>query len=227
MSDSEAKTETLAAAIGLDAKIEPTPAPSPSTETPAPSHQFPTCNECGAPLDQAQRYCVNCGAHRRDANDPAARYLGEASARARRATAAPVAAAGAGLWRPSDWLAAIAIALVPIAAAVGVAIGRSSNSQDSAVIRALDKQRSSLVPYGGSTTNSASGTSNSKKSSKKTSSKNSKSASDSSGGKSSVTGFKLTKSAQQQGAADAAKDQSRTGKSYVQGENSLPNTVIP
>ena len=41
------------------------------------------CEQCGAPVDSSQRYCVNCGAHRHHVPDPAARYLAQTSARAR------------------------------------------------------------------------------------------------------------------------------------------------
>ena len=59
-------------------------------ESPA-AEPYQQCDECGAPVDKAQRYCVACGAHRRHVNDPAARYLSHATARSRtsRAAAAP------------------------------------------------------------------------------------------------------------------------------------------
>jgi hypothetical protein len=227
MSESEAKTEALPATTGADLATEPTPAPLASSATTTPSQEFKTCDECGAPLDQTQRYCVNCGAHRGDTNDPAARYLGEASARARRGNSGPVTATAAGVRRPPDWFAAIAIALVPVAAAVGVAIGRSSNSQDSALIRALAKERTSIVSAG-ATTASTTSPSNAKKSSKKSNGgKTPASTQTKFGGTSQITGAKVTKSEVQQGAADAQKELDSSGKGYVQGENTLPTTVIP
>jgi hypothetical protein len=58
---------------------------------PAPANE--RCGQCGAPAAPEQRYCVNCGFHRRNAPDPVARYLSEASAaRARVAAAAALAA---------------------------------------------------------------------------------------------------------------------------------------
>ena len=41
---------------------------------PAPSAQAPhaVCDECSAAVALEQRYCVNCGTHRRNVNDPAA-----------------------------------------------------------------------------------------------------------------------------------------------------------
>ena len=51
------------------------------------------CGQCGAPAAHDQRYCVNCGFHRRNAPDPVARYLSEASAARGQVAAARVAAA--------------------------------------------------------------------------------------------------------------------------------------
>lgn len=51
------------------------------------------CGQCGAAAAPDQRYCVNCGFHRRNAPDPVARYLAEASAARARVVAAEAAAA--------------------------------------------------------------------------------------------------------------------------------------
>lgn len=55
----------------------------------APEH----CGQCGAPAAPEQRYCVNCGFHRRNAPDPVSRYLSEASAARARVSAAAALAA--------------------------------------------------------------------------------------------------------------------------------------
>jgi hypothetical protein len=91
------------------------------------------CDECRAPLDEQQRYCVVCGAHRREVADPAAQYLSQASARAR--TAARVAqarAAGRTAKRRTLSLGTAAlIGLVPVAGVVGYAIGDSGSGGSS------------------------------------------------------------------------------------------------
>ncbi len=46
------------------------------------------CGQCGVPAAHDQRYCVNCGFHRRNAPDPVSRYLSEASAARARVVAA-------------------------------------------------------------------------------------------------------------------------------------------
>jgi hypothetical protein len=96
------------------------------------------CARCGAPLDDRQRYCVVCGESRRHPDDPAARYL-----RGRRAGAAAVPPAGVPVVaavrreRADTRLVALALALLPVAAAAGVLVGRSGGSDDQAVLAAL------------------------------------------------------------------------------------------
>ncbi len=46
------------------------------------------CGQCGVPAAHDQRYCLNCGFHRRNAPDPVSRYLSEASAARARVAAA-------------------------------------------------------------------------------------------------------------------------------------------
>ena len=48
------------------------------------SSSYATCEECGAPLDEKQRYCVSCGARRRDKGGPAVQYFASAGKRGRR-----------------------------------------------------------------------------------------------------------------------------------------------
>jgi len=60
--------------------------------------QSEQCEHCAAPVAADQRYCVNCGARRSQAPDPAASYFSEASAaRARVAAATRARAALASL----------------------------------------------------------------------------------------------------------------------------------
>ena len=54
---------------------------------------FEPCEECGAPMDPQQRYCVNCAARRGNGANPASRYFATMSKRARRPPARPAAKA--------------------------------------------------------------------------------------------------------------------------------------
>jgi len=102
-----------------------------------------TCDHCQAPLDERQRYCVSCGARRPQADDPVARYFVTNARRARAAAAAPQAAAPARSSR-SSLLLAIVLALLPVAAAVGVMVGRGANDGE-ALARALAAQKAPIV----------------------------------------------------------------------------------
>lgn len=113
------------------------------------------CDQCGAPVDQLQRYCVGCGAHRHHVPDPAARYLAQASARSRGA------ASGAGRNpRPAARQARRRLSLGPLTAAlaaavlagggvaVGAAIDGGHGSNDAQLVRTLHRLGISAQPAG-------------------------------------------------------------------------------
>ena len=109
-------------------------------------HATPTvptnCDECNAPVEEEQRYCVVCGAHRRHVEDPAARYLSELTARSRTKRAGTVARpAGRSAARGRGLGLAVALALVPVAAAVGVVAERSNNNNNAKLIQALAEEQ--------------------------------------------------------------------------------------
>lgn len=131
------------------------------------------CGQCGAPAAHEQRYCLNCGFHRRNAPDPVARYLGEASvALARVAAAEALAATRRRTYRLG--LRAVVL-LVALALLAGILIGNATAG------------RSSSPRAGGTGTGTGASHSRTPKSQVK----------------------------------------NATGKSYVQQEQSLPNSVSP
>jgi hypothetical protein len=226
-----------------DATAAPT-APMPAVGS-QPATTYQQCDECAAPVDADQRYCVSCGAHRRNVDDPAARYLSHATARSRtsRAVAAQKrprhtggGARGLGV--------ALLLALVPAAAAVGVLAGRSSNNQDAKLIQALERNQAArattTTPTSTATTAAATQSSatthtgahkakSRKRSAGKASSAKSHKAASSTtkfGSVSQIAGAKPTKAQEQQGAQDAQKVQKSTGKTYVNGQSGLPSTVV-
>lgn len=92
-----------------------------------------SCDDCGSPVESAQRYCVVCGAHRRDVRDPAARYLSHASARARATARAGARQSARGVRRRTVGLGtALLIALIPVAGVAGYAIGDSGTGAPAA-----------------------------------------------------------------------------------------------
>jgi hypothetical protein len=113
---------------------------------------YEPCDQCEAPLDEQQRYCVVCGASRRHATDPLARYL----AADRRPQPAVVASPPPSS-RDGRWTAA-ALALLPVAAAIGVLVGRGAGGGEADVVAALRAQKAPVVQVGGSGTASGSGT---------------------------------------------------------------------
>jgi hypothetical protein len=92
-------------------------APARLAPVPVPDDYKP-CDNCGALLDEQQRYCVQCGRRRVDVEEPAVAWM--ASRRAR-AIAAPASVASA---PPRNPLALPALALLPVAVGIGVLAGR-------------------------------------------------------------------------------------------------------
>lgn len=105
---------------------------------------YQPCAQCGAPLDDAQRYCVFCGASRHHAADPVALYLG--AARQRPASSAPPTAVAERSSRSDRWLV-LALALLPLVAAGGVLVGRGSSGNDT-LLEALRAQKAPIVQVG-------------------------------------------------------------------------------
>lgn len=91
---------------------------------------YATCEECGAPLDERQRYCVSCGARRRDRGGPAVQYFASAGKRRRgpgRATGTSGARAAAVLF----------FVILPIAVAIGVLVGKGNGNNNKDLADAL------------------------------------------------------------------------------------------
>jgi hypothetical protein len=97
--------------------------------------QYEPCEECGAPLDPQQRYCVSCAARRGNGANPSSRYFAMMSKRAHRPPLRAPAKAGSG----SRAAAVGFFALLPIAVAIGVVVGRSGNDsgENEALLEAL------------------------------------------------------------------------------------------
>jgi hypothetical protein len=209
------------------------------------------CDECGAPVDAEQRYCVVCGAHRRNVNDPAARYLSQASAKSRGSKAGSASRRSPQFGGSRGVVLALVIALIPAAAAAGVIAGRSSNNDDSNLIQALKHHQSAAAQtttvqakagtrqsttIAASTNRHHAAQTSAKSKPSKASKSKSKSGSGSSNGKASATssptstpkivGAKATQAQKQQGASVTQKVQKSTGKNFVNGQNSLPGEVV-
>ena len=209
------------------------------------------CDECGAPVEEEQRYCVVCGAHRRHVEDPMSRYLGELSARGRTSRTAAVVRTGRRAPARGRGLGlAVALALVPVAAAVGVVAERSSSNGDAKLIRALAREQSAAdaASAAGGGEKSAAGTGGAAASADAGSGAHrrhtagghahagqatrharaqtkAKASSDNSGGVA-ISTNPPTQAQKQEGAKETQKVQKSTGKSYVNSQNGLGSTVV-
>lgn len=132
-----------------------------------PPAEYDTCEQCEAPVEANQRYCVVCGTHRRHVYDPAARFLADATSRSR--SASRIARGSARAKRRSPGLAlALVLAAIPLAVAAGVLLGNRGNDANSKLLAALRAQKTTVVNVDGggatsgattaSTTGSAHGT---------------------------------------------------------------------
>jgi hypothetical protein len=103
------------------------------------------CDHCQAPLDERQRYCVVCGARRPQSDDPVAGWFVANARRLRAVEAAPPGAASPPPWRSSSLVLAVALALLPVAAAVGVSVGRGETGDATQLVKALEAQKAPVV----------------------------------------------------------------------------------
>lgn len=110
--------------------------------------EYETCEQCEAPVEAHQRYCVVCGNHRRHVYDPAARFLSDATSRSR--SAARVARRPAAPTRRSPGLAiALVLAAIPLAVAAGVLIGGRRDDSNAKLLAALRAQKPTVVNVSG------------------------------------------------------------------------------
>jgi hypothetical protein len=132
-------------------QTQPASAPVAASNEPEPASPYELCDQCGAPVDKAQRYCVVCGARRRHVRDPAARHLSGAASKARRAPnpqrATKKSSSSLGL--------ALVLAVIPLAVGVGVLLGRSSTNGDAKLIAALRAQKPEVITTGGGASGTA------------------------------------------------------------------------
>jgi hypothetical protein len=98
---------------------------------------YASCEECGAPLDEKQRYCISCGARRRDKGGPAVQYFANAGRRSRRGTGKATGASGARA------AAVLFFVVLPIAVAVGVLVGKGNGNDNADLASAIESLKAS------------------------------------------------------------------------------------
>jgi len=189
---------------------------------------YEPCEECGAPLDPQQRYCVNCAARRGNGANPASRYFAAMSKKARRPLTRPPAKAG-----PGSRAAAVAFfALLPVAVGLGVVVGRgdSGGSDNEALLQALRRQEAAA------TTASVAGATPGATAAavKKTGKKDAKAAKGEgkvvaqtkNGTVHSVTDFKASTEKTEEDTQIVAENPEQTGDNYIKAQQNLPDVTV-
>jgi hypothetical protein len=189
---------------------------------------YEPCEACGAPLDPQQRYCVNCAARRGNGANPSSRYFAAMSKKARRPLTRPPAKAG-----PGSRAAAVGFfALLPIAVALGVVVGRSDGggSDNEALLQALRQQEAATASA--SPTGAATATINPKA---KNAAKDKKApakgegkvvAKTKNGTVHSVTDFKASEEKTQEDTQIVAENPEQTGDNYIKAQQNLPDVTV-
>ncbi len=189
--------------------------------------RYEPCEECGAPMDLQQRYCVNCAARRGNGANPASRYFASMSKKARRPPVRVGAKGGSG----SRAAAVSFFALLPIAVAIGVVVGRAGSGDDSsAIIDALRRQGGSSAsagPVAGAA--AATGTRNAR--AKKSAEQGGKGAGKvvaktQYGSVHQVTGYKPDKQTEEEGKKLVENNVEQTGSSYIEAQTNLPDVTV-
>jgi hypothetical protein len=214
-----------------------------SEESPLTKPQgYEPCEECGAPLDPQQRYCVECAARRGNGSNPASRYFAAMSKKSRRPlTKSQSRSAGGG----SRAAAVGFFALLPIAVALGVVVGRSGSgdSNETALLNALhqaEKQQVAAAPVAeeAATTPTAKATKGANKAGKKGSAAPKKSANSAkaSAGKNTtkskqgavakVEGYEPSKEDIEEDTKLVEENPEQTGENYIKAQQNLPDVVV-
>jgi hypothetical protein len=209
-----------------------------TTQTPQAPNGYEPCEECGSPLDAQQRYCLECGARRGNGANPASRYFATMSKRARRPLTGPPKRL------PASRAAAVGFfALLPIAVALGVVVGRSGSDSgnEAALLRALkssEAQAATANAGAAAGQPTASAAKPNAKAKAKGGAKNSKAQKklESEGGKAlektkngtvhQVTGYKPTKKKEEEDTKIVEENPEQTGENYIKAQQNLPDVVV-
>jgi hypothetical protein len=191
---------------------------------------YEPCEECGVPMDPQQRYCVNCAARRGNGANPASRYFATMSKRARRPLVAPAEA------KPSQTSRAAAVAffaLLPIAVALGVMVGRggSDESDNAALLRALSERQASAVgttaaPTAGAATTAPKAKKNAKADKAAAKPEEKVVAHTANGDVHEVAGFHASQEKEAEDTKLVEENPEQTGENYIKAQQNLPDVIV-
>ena len=185
---------------------------------------FEPCEECGAPMDPQQRYCVNCAARRGNGANPSSRYFATMSKRARRPLVGP-----APKQAPTSRAAAVGFfALLPIAVALGVMVGNSNSSEDNgdALLQALRERQSTAVAAAPTTAASAAKSKKAAKGDKARKGEGKVAAHTANGDVHAITDFKASKQKEEEDTQIVAENPEQTGENYIKAQQNLPDVIV-
>jgi hypothetical protein len=191
---------------------------------------YEACEECGAPMDPQQRYCVNCAARRGNGANPSPRYFAMVSKRSRRPLVAP---AKSKRDQTSRAAAVGFFALLPFAVALGVMVGRSGSGSDSndALLQALRERQATAASTAGAATTGAAAAAKAK--AKAASAKKSKAkpkekvvAHTSNGDVHEVTNFHASQEKEAEDTKLVEENPEQTGENYIKAQQNLPDVIV-
>jgi hypothetical protein len=192
---------------------------------------YEPCEECGAPMDPQQRYCVNCAARRGNGANPSSRYFAAMSKRTRRPLGPPPA-------KPSLTSRAAAVgffALLPIAVAIGVAIGHngSGDGEEEALLKALRERQATAASTTAAPTAGTAAAASPKKAAKKAKADKAKAkpeekvvAHTENGDVHEVTHFHASQEKEQEDTKLVEENPEQTGENYIKAQQNLPDVIV-
>lgn len=188
--------------------------------------QYEPCEECNAPLDPQQRYCVSCGARRGNGANPSSRYFASMSKRAHRPPPRPAAKTGSG----SRAAAVGFFALLPIAVAIGVVVGRSGNDggDNEALMEALRNQPAAVAgtTAGATAANTAGKAKKVKEATKSTKGGGKVVAKTSNGEVHQVLGYKPPAKKVEEDTRLVEENPEQVGSNYIKAQQNIPDVVV-
>jgi len=192
-------------------------------------HTYEPCEECGAPMDPQQRYCVNCAARRGNGANPSSRYFAMVSKRSRRPLVPPAKA------KPDQTSRAAAVgffALLPIAVALGVMVGHSGSGSDGneALLQALrERQATAAGTTGAATTGAAPAKAKAKAASAKKSNAKPEEkvvAHTENGDIHEVANFNASQEKEAEDTKLVEENPEQTGENYIKAQQNLPDVIV-
>jgi hypothetical protein len=189
-------------------------------------HAYEPCEECGAPMDPQQRYCVNCAARRGNGANPSSRYFAAMSKRSRRPLVGPARKPPA-----TSRAAAVAFfALLPLAVGLGLVVGRSGSNDDGnseALLQALRERPTATATAAAPTAATAAKDKKAAKGGKaKAKGEGKVVAQTANGDVHEVTNFKASQEKEAEDTKLVEENPEQTGENYIKAQQNLPDVIV-